>query len=340
MKRLSIVILILIILQACSSKDKQAKKTVSFPVKVMAIKADKNPLTISFSGSILAHKTVNTGFMVSGKIQSVHVKKGDYVEKGEMLAKLDPTDYQYAVDAASAQFDRAKSEYNRLKSLYEKGSLTASDYEKIQALYKEAKADLKFKERQLRETRLEAPSEGWISFDRLEPGEIVKQGIPIFRIIRTKKVYARFMVPENEIGLIAKDMEVMVKVHSLGDTVFPARVEHIAPNAESFSRSFEVRALMNNDDSMIRPGMIARIEIESPSNKSQILIPAEAVLRNADGKTYVYLIRNNKARKQNVLLGEVGGKQVMVNEGLDPADTLVVEGQQKLYEKANINIIH
>ena len=149
------LLLIIGVLPSCK-EHKKTKKDTSINVKVLSVESVLMNKVVEYSGNILPYKTIKQGFMVSGKIQNVYVQNGDYIEQGQMMASLDPTDYQFAVDAALAQFDDAAKEYVRLKSMYDKGSLTQSDYDKVTADVEEAEANYGYKKRQLSETKLYA----------------------------------------------------------------------------------------------------------------------------------------------------------------------------------------
>ena len=134
---------LIFILMILGCQDNKVKKVGvdKISVKTRVIKEQKIEKTLKYSGNILPFKTIKFGFMVAGKIKSVHVVEGQFVKKGDPIADIDPTDYQFALDAAKAQFIDAEKEYQRLKKLHEESSLTDSDFDKVTALYHEAKAD-------------------------------------------------------------------------------------------------------------------------------------------------------------------------------------------------------
>nr|NQU93197.1 efflux RND transporter periplasmic adaptor subunit [Bacteroidota bacterium] len=323
----------------CTSKNNAPTQKPAIPVGIYKVSEEFIDNVLTYSGTITAYKSVNFGFMVSGKLNKVFIEEGTYVKKDQPIAELVATDYQFALDAAEAQFDRATKEYNRLKKLYDKNSLTQSDYDKITALYKEAKADYEYKQEQINYTSLQAPDDGWISFDHVYPGEIVKQGFPIFQLIHTEKVFVKAMVPENEISIITLGKKVEVIIPSVHDTLLEAIIQRIAPEAERFSRAFEVKALIENAGFILKPGMIAHVGIPSGQVDKQISIPTRAINRSANGETFVYIVKDKVAGKQYVRTGHAIGKQVIITSGLNPGDTIVTEGGTKLYEGAEVKII-
>ncbi|MCD4789866.1 MAG: efflux RND transporter periplasmic adaptor subunit [Bacteroidales bacterium] len=329
-----------LIFSSCSNKKKAGEKPEAIHVKVFDIKQETIPEILQFSGNILPLKTIKFGFMVAGKIKDVYIKEGQYIYKGDPIATIDPVDYEFAFQASEAQFLDAEKEFIRLTNLYNKGSLTQSDYDKISALYKEAKADYQYKKKQLEDTHLYSPHDGLIAVKGVEPGEVVPQGMPLFGIVYTKVVYAEAAIPENEINLISLNKNVFVNVPALNDSLFNAKISRIGPVADPYARSFPVKASIQNPDLILKPGMIAFLHVPTGRTGNIIKIPAEAVEMEANGQTYIYLLNQEKntVTKKNIQTYKAHGNGVEVIDGLKEGDIIVVEGNEKLYNNAKIII--
>ncbi len=329
-----------LIFSACSNQKKKEENPEKIRVKVFDVKQEPVQEILQFSGNILPLKTIKFGFMVAGKIKNVYIEEGQYIYEGDPIATIDPIDYEFALQASEAQFMEAKKEFKRLKNLYEKGSLTQSNYDKITALYHEAQADYNYKKKQLEDTRLFSPHDGWIAIEGVEPGEVVPQGMPLFAIVYTKEVFAEAAIPENEISLISLNKEVFIKVPALNDSLFNAKISRIGPVADPYSRSFPIKATVQNPDFILKPGMIAFIYIPTGRTNDIINIPAEAVVISADGQTYIFLLNQekNKVTKKTIQTQKAQGGGVNVISGLKQGDIIVTEGKTKLYEGAGISI--
>ena len=333
------ILLISGFLSSCK-EHKNTKKDTSINVRVLTAESVSTNKEIEYSGNILPYKTIKQGFMVSGKIQSVSAQNGDYIEQGKIIASLDPTDYQFALDAALAQFDDAAKEYVRLKSMYEKGSLTPSDYDKVTAAAEEAEANYNFKKSQLNDTKLYAAHSGYVVSQGIQPGEVISQGMPLFEIVYTDTVYAEASVPEQEINLFSENMIVELYAPALNKYYF-GTIEQIEAVAEKASRSFPVKAKVTNADNLLKPGMIAFMNIELRESEGVISIPAEAVVTDANGHKYVFIVKNDTLiNKQRVSCGIAIDSNVKILKGLDSGDLIVIEGQTKLYRGAKVKIIN
>ena len=340
--RLITIFLALFIITGCSNQQKSDNTIKQIPVKTLQVNQILMPEVLQFSGDILPFKTIKFGFMVAGKIENVYVKEGQYITEGELIATIDPSDYEFAVQAAEAKYTEAENELQRLTNLYDKGSLTESNFDKIQALYKEAQANVDYKKKQLNDTHLYAPHDGWLAVEGVEPGEIIPQGMPIFAIVYTKNIFIRSFIPENEIAFISMNMNVSVKVPALNNAVFDGKISRIGSVADAYSRAFPVKATIENSDFSLKPGMIAFLNVETAKKNEVISIPAEAVLLSSDGRTYVYLLGKdgNKVTKRNIQTNKTHNTGVNVLLGLNDGDVIVTEGNTKLYEGAMVKVLN
>ena len=342
MRKTLTYLMVLAIIVFCFSFCNQNKSNkIQQPISVKVLKIDPAQInsTLKYSGNILPYKTIKLGFMVAGKIEKVDVQNGQYVSEGQLIASLDPTDYQYAVDAARAQYNDAKKEKARLKSMYDKGSLTQSDYDKITSLYQEAQANYAYNERQLSETRLFAPHSGFIVTEGIEPGEVIPQGMPLFGIVYTDIVYAEASIPEQEINSIHEGMEIEIYTPSIQKS-HAAIVEQIEAVADPLARAFPVKARVDNPDKLLKPGMISFLKIPLDGTEELFQIPSEAIITDANGHTYVYKMEgSSKVNKVRVRCGRAVGSAVIIQYGISASDRIVIEGQHKLYQGATVKII-
>jgi len=313
-------------------KEKPDEKSHVKTVTATQVKRVDTDRVISVSGSIHPDKTVNLGFLVAGKIQDVAVRVGDPVKKGEVMARLDPTDYKNGLQIAEAKYTEIKSEYDRLTRLHNKGSLTANDYNKIVAGRAEAEANYRIYRKKVADTVLVSPVSGFISRKKVEVGEIVDQGDPCFTVVNTSTVEARMAVPESEIALIHAGQKARVTIPALGAGPFEGTVTQIDPVADPLTRAFNVKIIVLNPDHTIRAGMIAFSEIDTGKKVTRLTISGAAVLRSPDNLLHVFVVdpQSKTVSKKKITLSSFSGSEVMVETGLTEDDLVVTAGQEKL----------
>ena len=213
--------LLFMTLSACSS-SKTAEQTVSTPITVKIGKAQpiEGHEEVAVSGTIGSPDAPsNVSFLVSGKVIQVLPREGDYVRKEQLLASIDPTDYQQALTTATTQadmariaFGRAEDEHRRMKMLFDSKSLAPNDYEKYKSAYEsagqqheQARAQEKISRKRLTDTELRSPVNGFISKRSIEPGEAASQGHPVFEIVNLDTVEVNVGVPETDVHLVKSD---------------------------------------------------------------------------------------------------------------------------------------
>ncbi len=317
-------------------------KTTSKPtpsVKLETVATQSDTYILQLSGNIDGKQTVKLGFMVAGKIDQFPVNEGDLVTKGKTLAKLEQNQYQIAVNLASLQVKQLEDEYNRLNKMRQKDALSASDFEKISIGLLQAKEQLKLQQINLDHTILKSPINGMIVKKLNQTGEIVAQGYPVVVVSDIRKVNVLAYVPEQDLQYIKIGQKTEVNIQALGK-IYTGIIQEVGGMAEATTRSFTIKVEVDNPDYSIRPGMIAQVTI--PTNQERIIIgvPTQSVLRDIDGKTYVYLFDETKKTvfKRFVTLGNVLGKQIEITNGLIEGDKVVSSGQNRLSEGIEVVI--
>lgn len=346
---------------------------------------------IRVGGNVEAYESSEVGFQVAGRIRRVLVEEGQTVARGQLLAELDPTDYQLGseiaeseagaaramakkaragarreeVEQARAAYEQAEDEYRRMKILYERKSLAPNDFRKIEAQWRVAKArfeeaeegtrredreaaeakarqaeaNARLNRKRLEDTRLRAPMAGVVGRRLADAGEMIAAGMPVVVLMKLNPARVRVGVPEAEIGKVRIGQAARVRVPSLGGREFAARVELVGYAAEPQSRTFPVRLLAPNPGLALRAGMIAEAEIETGLRVAVRTAPADAVWRDPQGATHVFVYspQSGRVHARRVRTGRGVGREVEIAEGLSEAELVVVGGQHKVKDGMRVD---
>lgn len=323
------------------SKPKDQAKSVEKPVPVVTEQARNISANnrISISGNIEGNKTVRLGFMVAGKINYISASEGQLVKQGQLLSSLDPASYSIAKEIADVQVAQVQDEYDRLKVMHDRRSLSESDFAKVGFGLQQARAQEKLHAKNLSDTKLYAPISGVMLKKLAEVGEIVGTGTPLFVIsdIRTVKVNA--YIPESELHNIKLGQEAKVLVSSLSET-FTGKVTEVGSAADAASRAFTIRISLSNPKLLIRPGMIAEVTLASNQSKKALVLPTEAVLHDQDNQSYVFVADPVRriALKRKVSIGQLTDNQIEITSGITENERVVTGGQNKLTDGTSISI--
>jgi len=270
------------------------------------------------------------------------------------------------LEQARIEFERAEDEYKRMKFLVERKSLPPNDFQKIEAAYKAAKerydmaqegtrkedraaaaaqalaasAEASEESKRLSDTRLVAPISGNIGMRRVDPGQTVAAGTPVFSIVELNPVKVRVGVPEAEIGKVHQGAAAEVFAPSLDGRRFAGKVAIIGVAAEPASRTYTVKILVPNPGPVLLAGMVAEARIFGPTKIHALTIPAEAVVPDPQGapNVYVYSAERKRVYARRVEVGQPVGKEVEIRSGLRGDEEIVVGGQQKLREGSLVEI--
>ncbi len=324
----------LLLLSACGKKEQPVAKAEPVKVGVQKIEVVSRPETFSYSGNILADNSVSIGFGVSGRVTAVYVQEGQRVSKGQLLAAIETSTYQNALAVAGAGMEQAQDNFNRLNQLYLKKSLPERDYIAAKVALAQSKANREMAMKNLRDTKLYASFSGIVSQKQTEAGATAAPGVPAFTIVKTDKVYATASITENEISALKIGTPAEVSIPSLNRTIH-GNITIINPQADDNSRTYTVKIRLDNPGGQILPGMITDININIGKSKDAIILPAQAVLKNPDGSSYVYTVKSAKngatAFKKRVEMQNMAGtSDVIIKSGLYPDDQVIVSGQTRL----------
>jgi len=346
----------------------------------------QQPVSVTAGGSVEANITALTAFEIAGRVARVYVEEGQPVVKGQVLAELDPADYQNAYDAAAGQsdaakatdlksqnglrpqeleqaridFERVRDEFQRMKLLHDRRSLADNDFQKYEAAFlaarqryemaqqgtrpeeqKSASAQARAAAAQLHEARkhledckLRAPISGFIGMRKVDVGNMVSAGNPVFSVVDLNPVKVRVAIPEAEIGRITTGANAAVTIPSLDGRSFNGRLEALGVAADMASRTYAGKIAVENRDHLLKAGMVAQARIFGAGRIDVLTVPGAAIVRDARGvaQVFVYYPAQNRVFARRVELGDLIGDEVVIKSGLQATDQVVVAGQQNVRE--------
>ena len=338
-KQLMFVISTSILASSCASKDETVKMAeIRAKVTVQSIVKSGLRETLSYSGTIQAENVTQIGFSIPGRVIEVNVLEGQHVYEGQLLGVVDATEYENALSIANATFEQAEDNFRRSDAAHQTGGLTDRDLVVIKTALEQARANKKLAEKHFADTHLKAPFSGVISAKLIERGTTVQPGVAAFTIEKTDQVYAKATVPESEIGKMRNGTGAIVTIDKEKDTI-RGSVGIINPHADANSRTFDVKIRIPNDGERLRPGIIANIQIATGNAVETLVIPGDAVVRDADNITYVFLVAgDSKAILKRITVGGLSDNGIIVTSGLHEGDKLVVSGQNNIRDGQVVSI--
>lgn len=317
----------------CAEK-KKAQDMVQ-PCKIMIAKQCSLENKWYYVGEVEAKTSTGIGFRVPGTIMRIYVNEGDPVKKGQLLAELDPQDMQNSYNMALATLNQAKDAMRRVNMMHEDQSISDIKYVEVQTKLEQARSMYASAKKRLDDTRLYAPVSGVIGKRNIEIGESYGMLVSAFTILDLSEVTVKIPIPEREISKIKKGDAAKIHVLALGDSVsFNARVDGIAVSSDQLTHSYVARLNVKNSHRMLMQGMVCNVQLwpEATQGRRGFVLPVNAVKLNTGGENYVWVVRSGKAYRQSVDVGMYSKDGVVVYNGINDGDHVIIEGQSKVCE--------
>lgn len=337
------IILIASILSSCTSKPNTTPSIRS--VKVAEV-VSTNYVNRDFAGMATADDAVNLAFKIAGQVASVDVSKGDYVDKGALLAQLDPRDVELQVASDKSQYERAKSQFQRLKRLLDHNAVSEQEFETAQASFIQAQSIYENSKDLLADTKLRAPFDGVIERTFVDTYQRVESGQTILRLVNPRSTTVEFTMPEKSLKLLAdSSIRFFVRFDNLPGKIFSAHLHKYAKTSSDAS-GFPVALKIDRIESQmygISPGMTCQITMRSSEeHKQRLAVPLSAIYAPASGGTYVWVVSSkNKVELRAVTLGEIFGRDmVSIISGLKAGEKVVIAGVYKLRNQVEVKVIN
>lgn len=310
------------------------------PVPTTNVLPAPNNSIREFPATVQAAHRVDMSFSVGGVLTELNAEAGRVVEKGEIIARLDPRDFENAVKSAQATYDEALQNLQRTRTLREQNVTTQSELDSAQAAFETAEAELRIRRKALEDTIMRAHFDGVVAKRYAENHEHIKENTPVLSLQSIANLEVTFQVPER---LLAKYGDaalnsVQVCFDADGNTWRDARISEVSADADTVTRTYEVTAAVDSpEDLTLLSGMTAEARLSLPTGLGKdgaVLAPMIAVFGGSDGESYVWIIDDSKAppKKTQVVLGSMHDDGIEVLSGLQPGQRVAVAGVHSLSE--------
>jgi len=331
-------VLFSIVMAACGKVEKENTEP-AVRVKTMVVGTSVANDEKMYSGTIEAGMTCELSFSGGGTLTRVTVKAGDRVSKGQLIATVDRQMAQNEYNSALSQEQKARDLYGRYRKMYEDKSLPEAQYIEAKSALRQSEMQLAMAKKQLTDCQLYAPFAGTIITRNVEPGQNVSAGTVVATLVDVRKMKACISVTAAEINMFRRGQNVRISVPDLDGQQFIGTITEKDIQADELSRTYRIKALIDNADGKLLPGMIANVKISgalNPQTTDNIIIPEKLVQIMSDNTRFVWLARDGKAKLQVVTIGNATSRGVIVESGLQQGDTLITEGQQKVSEGSRV----
>ncbi|MCI6642596.1 MAG: efflux RND transporter periplasmic adaptor subunit [Alloprevotella sp.] len=351
MNRKSLLMFIIATLSVMSCGKKEARnESPAVVVKTQSVVAQSLDGARTYSATIEETAGTALSFPLGGTVKQVLVSEGQMVKAGAVIAVVDASSQRNGYDMATAAtsqaeetLKQAEDSYRRLKMLHDNGSLPEIQWVEVQTklsqaqgMVRQAKAAEAIAKKGVSDARLIAPFSGYIAQRAVEAGQNVLPGQMVAKLVRIDNVKVNMSVPESEISKISVGQKVSIRVEALDNRQYTGTICEKAVSANPLSRAYEVKALVNNSDLRLLPGMVCVSSLGQGGGVMGLTVPLEVVQIDSDNRHFVWTVTKGKAHKTYISTGQTLGERVCVSQGLSEGQQLIVEGQQKVSEGMSV----
>lgn len=312
-------------------------------VEVVTLGAEPFTETIRVTGVAEANRDVTLSAEESGRIRALPVEKGSPVSGGDVVARIDGTILSAEVGQARAQAELARERFERQQQLFEE-ERAISEITFLEARYaaEEARERLASLEERLARTRVRVPFAGVLDDRLVELGSMVSPGTAVARLVDLDPIRVSGGVPERYAPDVAVGTEATVRFDVLPDTAFRARLAYVGATVDRESRTVPVEFTVRNPGRMVKPEMVANIEIVRRELAGAVVVPRDALVRREDGFAAFVVVEGGDgpvARARSLEVGPARQDRVVIRSGLEAGDRLVVVGQNQVAEGDRVRVV-
>jgi RND family efflux transporter MFP subunit len=345
-----IPLLILVgVLAACNNQSQSESTELAVPVSIEDIKLQDIQQFVNTTGTVNATSEVVMNsemagdyFLQTNPATGRTFKLGDRVQKGQTIIHFENEEYEnnLAPDAVKLNLEISEQEYEKQKSLYEKGGVTLRELRNSEVSKTNARYNFENARIQLDKMNITAPFSGVITELPYYTEETrVASGSHMVTLMSYTQMYMNMNLPEKNISEVKLGQDVLITNYTLPEDTLKGKVTELSPAISTETRTFSGKIEINNPELKLRPGMFVKCDIITARKDSAIVIPKDIIMTGGRGK-YVFVVgRNSAADDRWITTGIENQDYVEVVEGLQPNDRLIIKGFETLRDDSKVKII-
>ena len=343
----ALVFALAVVTMGCRAEPEPPPEQIR-PVKILKLGSGSSSFQVQYPGIIEAARSARMGFEVPGRIVGFPVVEGNRLDKGGLIARLDPRDYQETLAKHEANANFLKVERDRHQSLFDQGVDSRQVLDKSIKNYEIALSSVAQGQKALEDTELHAPFGGIVAAKLVKDFRNVqaREQVVVFEDDSYLKIiislpeadYAR-LTPGLTLAERNSKADIWVEVTSVPDRRFPAHITEAASAADPVTRTFRMTlAFETPKDVIVTSGMTAKVvasaEVVESDGATDFMIPVQAARGNEEGDSYVWSVDPDtmEVHRSPVTLGAVAGSMVRVLGGLEDGDEIATSGVGELRE--------
>ncbi len=323
-------ILIFTTITGCQKKETNAELVVSQKA-TKPVYTTIQPKAVKYADEIIAVGRLSNkyeyqlSFMVGGIIDYLDVNEGDYVKKGQILAKINQTSVNVATNRLTLAYEKAKRDYQRVEILYKDSVVTLENLQNAKTGLDNARLQLENARFSQQYATIKAPSSGKIQSVLSQKNEMTQAGSPVIIMGSDKggKVLKTNLADVDVVKVKLKD-SCSIEFDAFPTIVFTGYVSEVSSTADRYTGTYEIEIYVKDDKNILKPGFIGKVAVKSSQEKEYIQIPIETLVF-ADGMTgEINILVDGKKKSKTIKIAKIVGERLLVSEGLSANEDVII----------------
>lgn len=288
------------------------------------------PLEVEALGTVRAKESVDITSKVADRVAAIHFEEGKQVRKGAVLVELDNQEALADLAAAEAAERDSRSQFRRSQELFQGRALSEAQLEQLEATMLANQARVAAARSRVNDRIIRAPFDGRVGLRNASLGGLVSPGGVITTLDDLSIVKLDFAVPELFLASLKPGLTIEAQSSAYPNTVFKGRVDSVDTRIDPTTRAVVVRALIDNKDGRLRPGMFMTLQLVRSAGRA-LLLPESAIVPE-ESKHFVFVVADGRAHKREITIGRRRPGEVEILQGVSVDDVVVIDGTLNLHE--------
>jgi membrane fusion protein (multidrug efflux system) len=322
-----------------TDKKQEELKAELIPVEVTTVKRGTISDYILLSANLETERMADVYSRVQGLVEKIHVDEGDVVKKGQILMELEAEEYKLAEEKAELNYQKEKSDFERLEAMYKQNLLSIEEFETAKFTLQGLEVDWKQAKLNLSYTRITSPISGVIGERLRKLGDRIQPTDKLFSVINTQEMIAVVYAPEKELGSVIKNQSAYITSDHLKGKQFEGWIKRVSPVVDPQSGTFKITIGVKNRENKLRAGMFVNTHIITSTHSNAILIPKMAIVYENEGMN-VFVVKDSVAKKVMLNVGFQDHEKVESLDGIEEGEQIIVVGQAGLKDGTRVRIVN
>ena len=332
------IVLMIVVLAVLPKRKENVEQTPTPPppVKTVLVEPIRLDDMLQLPARVQAVFDSSLALDKPGLVAELTVDRGTTVTEGQVLLRLEDSAWKAALASADIQIREARRELDRWQELRKTGAVSTSEFDSVQTRFDLAQVERNNARVNVEKCILKSPVSGVVVDRYVELGEHVAEGAPAFRVVNIDLVKLTIDVPERDVVQLQPGVAMTFVIDSLPGHTFTGNVTFVSSAARPENNSFPAELTVENPNGLLRPGMIARVNLSRGIRDSALVLPFGAVVPKK-GDYVVFILKDGKALQRLVKIDYFSDYDVVLASGIEAGEEVIVEGNRALADGMTVN---